>query len=274
MASADMQQGTIGAAELRRLCFVINPSDQTSAHPKERAEEVLREYIEPACEQTGYWPLPFGPLLGPDKIRGLTNALRCAPLAIAYLGSKPWDSEEMVEIGYRLSTKLPLVYLCDQDVGESEAAIPWLFGRPWVVTLPASRFDRSKVALLRDAIQNAQSGPYLEWIHPIALINVLNQDTQKSQNLLYTAASRDAEEIFGLDKRLVGLTMKEFLKAAKRRMHPAQFRAFIINQRRARLKLRDRMVNVAGAPAVANIPLYFDRHEIPKYNGRAYLPIV
>ncbi len=196
-------------------------------------------------------------------------------MTIAYLGRPPWNPNVMIEVGYRLNTNLPLVYLCDQDDSGDDLPLPFDILGQWFVSLPVSGIDAGKIKELIELIRASEREPrHLEWHYPIALINVKNRDTISEHNWLYTAASESAEELFGIDGRLVGLTMEEFLHAAKKRMPPAQYHAFSANQRQERKDLQGRMTNASSAPAVASIPLYFDRHEIEKYNGRAYLPIL
>ncbi|HKM53609.1 MAG TPA: hypothetical protein VJY33_09360, partial [Isosphaeraceae bacterium] len=126
--------------ELRKLCFIICPTGHVSASTKKRAVEVYRDYIESACKETGCFPVHSGPELGANRIKGITNALSCAPMAIAYMGSEPWNADVMTEVGYRLSTKLPLVYLCDQDEHGDNPELPILFESSWIVSLPPSGF--------------------------------------------------------------------------------------------------------------------------------------
>ena len=275
MALAELQTERVGKSVLDKPCFIISPMGQTSSPVRKRAEEIFKNYIEPVCKATGYFPVRSGPTLGGSIINGITNALNCAPMTIAYLGGLPWNPNVMIEVGYRLNTNLPLVYLCDQDDSGNDLPLPFHFQGQWVVSLPVSGVDSGKIEALIEVIRASEREPrHLEWLHPIALINVRDRDTISEHNLLYTAASESAEELFGIDGRLVGLTMEEFLHAAKKRMPPAQYHAFSANQRQARKDLQGRMTNASSAPAVASIPLYFDRHEIGKYNGRAYLPIL
>ena len=169
-------------------------------------------------------------------------------MTIAYLGGPPWNPNVMYEVGYRLNTNLPLVYLCDQDDRGDDLPLPFNIQGQRFVSLPVSGVDAGKIETLIEVIRASEREPrHLEWLHPIALINVRNRDTISKHNMLYTAASESAEELFGIDGRLVGLTMEEFLHAAKKRMPPAQYDAFSANQRQARKDLQGRMTNACGA---------------------------
>ena len=261
--------------DLAKPCFIITPLGQGANPIRRRAKDVYDRYIKPACMASGYEPLRSDPKLGGSIIRGITNALNCAPMAIAYMGGLPWNPNVMIEIGYRLSTKLPLVYVCDQDQDGNDPPFPFHFQNRWIVTLPIGEFDPAKLDDLIAAIHaEERESRTLEWLHPIALINVRNRDTDSPDNLLYTAASREAAEIFGKDGRLVGMTMRDFLLHMRHQMPPAQYHAFSENQEKARKALLGRMTDESDVPAGASIPLFFNNHENDRYNGRAYLPVI
>jgi len=276
MATVDVQHDNVRSTGLERLCFLITPMGQASSLVRKRANEVFRDYIEPACKATEYFPVRSDPMLGPRIRQGITNALNCASMTIAYMGGNPWNPNVMIEIGHRMSTKLPLVLLCDQDKCGKTPDFPFHLQDLWVVTLPVARVDPDKIEELVNVIRAVEKEYRpLEWPHPIALINVRYRETVSTQDLIYTAASKGAEELFGGDdNRLVGLTMKEFFHVAKRRMPPAQFAAFRANQRQVRKDIQGRMTNTSNTLARALIPMYFDQHPVAKYNDRAYLPVI
>ena len=249
MALAELQTESDGKSVLDKPCFIISPMGKPASPVRKRSEEVFKNYIEPVCKASGYFPVRPDPTLGGSIIKGITNALNCAPMTIAYLGGPPWNPNVMIEVGYRLYTQLPLVYLCDQDDSGDELPLPFHFQGQWVVYLPVSGIDAGKIEELIEVIRTSEREPrHLQWLSPIALINVRNRDTTSEHNMLFTAASESAEELFGIDGRLVGLTMKEVLHAAKKRMPPAQYHAFSANQRQARKNLQGRMTNGSSAP--------------------------
>jgi hypothetical protein len=111
----------------------------------------------------------------------------------------------------------------------------------------------------------------LDSTHPLAAINAATNEGDTPDNLFYTAASVAANSLFfgdGPAPRLIGQRMDQFLVELKRRMHPAQWRAFKRDQIRARTELNQ------GLPAIARVPIVFQGHENSNYNHRAFLPIV
>jgi hypothetical protein len=122
-----------------------------------------------------------------------------------------------------------------------------------------------------------QAGLILDSMHPVASINAASAQAATPNNLLYTAASEVADELFGGDdqsRRLVGRTMEQFLAGVQKRMHPAQWRAFEYNQKIARSKLKLRASNKDETQSIATVPIVFENHENPDYNHRAFLPII
>src|SRR6516164_1413942 len=78
-----------------------------------RAEHVYRSIIVPACGRTGYVPqreqdLPRGEVLKP-----IISPLYNAPLVVADLGKPPLKTHALIQVGFRLSTGRPTLFLAD-----------------------------------------------------------------------------------------------------------------------------------------------------------------
>ena len=276
---------------MSKVCFVISPMGTEDSPVRERADYVLNTYIGPACKAAEYDALRADAGVGRDIVQGTNTALQNAPMAVAYMGrptaeSVPapgefpscWNANVMIEIGYRLASRLPLIFLCDQD------ALPHLplslkarnvIGLPrpdpanpgWVDPQRQKTVDR----LTRQIRDEEQAMRLLDSAHPLAAINAANSQAERPDNLLYTAASVAANSLFfgnEQGRRLVGRRMDQFLDELKKRMHPAQWRAFERDQIEARTKLSQ------GEQAIAKVPIVFERHENPNYNHRAFLPII
>jgi hypothetical protein len=210
-------------------------------------------------------------------------------MAVAYMGGPTsearerasyWNANVMIEIGYRLASRLPLIFLCDQDDGD----LPQLpmslkfrnvIGLPspdpdnpmWVDSQPRETVD----SLIRQIRSEEQAVRLLDSVHPLAAINAGTGQAEKADNLFYTAASVAANSLFFGDeqgRRLVGRRMDEFLDELKKRMHPAHWRAFERDQIRARTELSQ------NQHAIAKVPIVFENHENSNLNHRAFLPII
>ena len=70
MATMDVQHDDVRSTVLQRPCFLITPMGQASISVRKRAEEVFKNYIEPACKATGYFPVRSDPMLGGQISRG------------------------------------------------------------------------------------------------------------------------------------------------------------------------------------------------------------
>jgi TIR domain len=270
----------------KRVCFVISPTGPNRAAPmKKRRDYVIENYINPALEKADYEPLRVD-RVGRDIIQGTTTALENAPMAVAYMGPIPgsgssskdgapcWDANVMIEIGYRLASRLPLILLCDQDADGARPDLPLTLQTERVIELPCPDPDNPKWdndaknivnALVSQFDQQEQEGRILVSSHAIAAINAANISGRSVDNLLYTAASQPADNLFRWDQqagRLVGRTMDQFLDGLKKRMHAYQWNAFARDQ------------DIARRTLVARVPIVFETHENDDYNRRAFLPIV
>src|SRR5262245_3616030 len=284
---------------MARVCFVISPMGASKSPIRLRADYVLETYIKPACREVGYDALRADQGIGRHIVMGTTTALQYAPMAVAYMGPGPdascegpicWNANVMIEIGYRLASRLPLIFLCDQD---PEGGLPDLpmnlrtlnmipLPRPdshnprWVDAHPRETID----TLIRQFQEEEQAPRILDSMHPVAAINAASRQVKTPNNLYYTAASDVANDLFGVefgdgqDRRLVGRTMDQFLSGIQKRMHPAQWRAFDRDQRNARCKLASRATGTGEKQSVARVPIVFENHENDSYNLRAFLPII
>jgi hypothetical protein len=287
---------------MSKVCFVISPLGPHNSATRKRADYVLNTYIAPACERAGYDPVRADGGVGRDIVMGTTTALQNAPMAVAYLGPTPdsvpgsregagcWNANVMIEIGYRLASRLPLIFLCDQnsqgDVPELPLNLSTLkvipLPRPdpkdprWVDAEPQESVDN----LVRQFRDEELAGRILDSMHPVAAINAANAQLTTPNSLYYTAASDAADDVFGVQSgdgrgpRLVGCTMEQFLASTAKRMHPNQWEAFKRDQQSWRSKLKLRAHGEDDKQATAMVPIVFENHENDDYNHRAFLPII
>src|SRR5262249_61685812 len=107
-----------GDCVMSKVCFVISPLGPERSSVRKRADYVLETSIQPACERAGYDAVRADGGVGRDIVMGTTTALQNAPMAVAYLGPTPeavpgsregtgcWNANVMIEIGYRLASRL------------------------------------------------------------------------------------------------------------------------------------------------------------------------
>jgi hypothetical protein len=268
---------------MSKVCFVISPMGPKGTRTRVRADYVLATYIRAACKETGYEDYRADRGVGRDIVMGTNTALQNAPMAVAYMGrahepTSCWNANVMVEIGYRLASRLPLIFLCDEgDLQE----LPLNLEHRNVIGLPSpnpedpgwvdSKRKETVDSLIEQIRHEELQGRFLDSVHPLAAINAAQSDARNPDNLFYTGASLAANDLFfgnEQGRRLVGRRMDEFLNELKKRMHPAQWRAFERDQIRARTELS------RGQHAIAKVPVVFENHENSHYNHRAFLPII
>jgi hypothetical protein len=284
---------------MSKVCFVISPLGPDGSATKKRADYVLETYIIPACERASYDPVRGDRGTGRNIVQGTTTVLQNAPMAVAYMGSVPnstpgsgegpgcWNANVMIEIGYRLASRLPLIFLCDQDSRGNVPNLPLNLSALRVIGLPRPDLsdhnwvdphpERIVNSLVRQFQDEEEADRLLDSMHPVAAINAASSQVESPSSLYYTAASNVADDVFGAEcagrTRLVGRTMEQFLASVQNRMHPNQWRAFACDQRAARSKLQLR-ASGADKQSVASVPIVFETHENEEYNHRAFLPIV
>src|SRR5262245_52401438 len=116
---------------MSKVCFVISPMGPSRSATRIRADYVFKTYIAPACKLTEFEARRADGGVGQNIVSGTNTALQNAPMAVVYMGPVPgsregpgcWNANVMIEIGYRLASRLPLIFLCDQD---SEGDLPEL----------------------------------------------------------------------------------------------------------------------------------------------------
>lgn len=101
-------------------CFVVCPLTAGQG----RVAAVFDELIAPACERAGFNPRRANELPG-DRKQVIAENLAGAPLVIAYLGNPAtgWNSNVILEVGFRLATGMPLVMLSDADADGRESTL-------------------------------------------------------------------------------------------------------------------------------------------------------
>jgi hypothetical protein len=254
------QSAEVAAA---KMCFVISPYNSY-------ADEVRKLLIHPVCEALEYRVELADDQLS-DCIRdGIVTSLAVAPMVVAYLGRRDpeWNSNVVLELGYRLATRLPIVILCDSV---PDLKLPFNIQDDRVVLIPECKdltpeliaTTKSKIeGKIRKAEKNRKD---LLSNQAVAVIHA-PKDEIVPEKTFYVAASRRATDLFGVKGQLVGRTLAQFVVDRKRDMPAYQFEAFVQEQ--------GAIANNAapnGAIVIARVPIVF---RSGPQAGRAYLPVI
>ena len=93
--------------------FIIQAVDSEGS--RQCADRVLKSIIDPACEATGYEAVRANDLQAKTIAEPIISALNTHPLVIADLAAPPWNPNMLMEVGFRLATGRPILFLADAD---------------------------------------------------------------------------------------------------------------------------------------------------------------
>lgn len=271
-----------------KACFVVSSIGEEDSPERKRANEVLENYIEPACVKAGYYPERADEQFVQSIREGIVTSLDYAPMCVAYLGTPPWNDNVMVEVGYRIAARLPVVLLRDAPSAPMHD-LPYILWDRLAINIPRAdqEPDSDRVERIQGqictAIRNVESDYLHRILHstlPVAVIHSwrpCNGGPLDPTRMIYVRTSGLASEIFGIKgedgTRLAGRTMDQFLNSLKYRMTNSRYGEFCANQDVARSEYEVSFQR-SGPPPTVDVPIVFKWHPIQKYIGRAYLPII
>jgi hypothetical protein len=251
-------------------CFIISPSG-------ERADDVFHRYLAPACQAAGYEPVRSEDDITDRILSNLLTKLSGAPVALAYLGSSPWNINVMIEVGYRLGRFQSLVMLCDEPEQPNTLQLPFNIFNERVVMLPVNapgQSEQSKIVQIiaervTDAVKRSPS-PVRHSPHAVGVMQVPRDDVTAFDSWQYVEVSGVADGIFGNGSGLAGRTLDDFYEMRKSDMPEFQYKKFMDQQYLLLAGLGNKSKN-PKKPPVADVPILFNAGP---YSGRAYLPVV
>ncbi len=250
------------AAKAVKKSFIILPYDQ-------RGIDVYDRYLRKACEQIGYEPERADEQFTDEILSGIENSLSWAPVVCAYLGSPPaWNINVAIEVGYRLSTRRPLVLLCDEPTIGEELNLPFNISQNRVIQLPRGDVDQEtedKVVanIVRTILQRERERRPFASVQAVANIHFPKSDFSK-HSALFIEVSELARSLFG--PGIVGKTLAQFYDGLKDDMLSSQYEAFMNEQ-----ALLIAQAQNSSETVIARVPIVFRRGP---HKGRAFLPMI
>jgi hypothetical protein len=259
-----------------KIAFII----QRSGTPEldKRATEMNETVIDPACNKAGYKPIRAAQVRNGDLGKPILSPLYMAPLVIADLGSPPWDPDQLIQLGFRLSTGRPIVLLSESKSAESLSMLPpHLREHIQLISRGAPPLDQQK-----NLIENQQSdliekietaladSSFWDSHYPCVDFRVPLPFTKKAI-AEFTYANESAATLYGLESpdQVIGQqvkTLDDKLLAFMPEAHRQEFQTD-----------RHRWMNVVTNPAemdpTASVPAWFTTHT-KEHNHRVYLPIL
>jgi len=266
---------------IRPNCFVVRPIH-------ERSDYVLDLYVLPACRDD-FELIPAGSETITSAItEEVFRHLDDDPLVLAYLGSPArmegqgnnwfWNPNVMLEAGYRMGLKKPIVFMREHRRGDDEPLLPFDLADLPIIELPTEQDE--KVKLHRDRT--------IEQIKVFAKAQVEKLQMTNTERPVYPwpaitmafvagvgevrSASDDASELcgFAAGQSLIGMRLRALVDKISSRMMPGQRKAFEEEQAQLIGHI------FTGKRPVATVCLVFAEQNIPP-GGKidaAYLPVV
>src|SRR5215471_1037297 len=268
-------------------CFVVRPMH-------ERSDFVVDLYILPAC-QDDFKVIPAGSETNTSTLtESVFEHLNEDSLVVAYLGSPGrmeaegnkwfWNPNVMLEAGYRMGLRKPIIFIRDHKRGEDEPMLPFDLSNLQVIELPAEQDD--KIKLHRDKTI-AQIKQFVD-AHELAVKLAHDKEERTREHTVFAwptlsiafeggsgevkLASDDAAALFGLtgDQSLAGMRLTTLIDHLHSRMVPRQREAYNVEQ--------SRMIGeiVIGRKPVTTVCLVFGDKDISPGEKieAAHLPII
>lgn len=266
-----------GCGVQRKRCFVISPLSRGDKRP----DEVLKHFIEPACEKAGYTAVRSDQQLSEKVIPELMGALRFDPMVVAYLGRPPWNANVMIEVGFRLAAGKPMVMIreAEQDDGHPEEPLPFDLHSHRVIFLPkahdvAAKTIGAAVKQITELVK-ARSEARSPWTTAQARAKVrfdLGKETCE-----FFSASAMASQLFNCPDGLENHDLNEVVENLGKLMPARQHREFLQDQHAliGGIMTGAYLGNGGYRPPTATRPIVFHRHDLDDgFVSRAYLPVV
>jgi ubiquinone/menaquinone biosynthesis C-methylase UbiE len=259
-------------------CFVISPIGDDGSPERQRANFVFEEYAKRACAGLNFRPSRSDQQFSVAIRRDMLASIARAKLVVAYIGGPPWNPNVMIEIGYRLAARGPIVIVRDhqRDAARDEP-LPFDISDIQVLSLPARDSDANReerdraIGDLAKAIDASLATIPDPWAshHPFMHIEM----DRRGKKSTIKHATREAELLFAHKGSLAGVDTGEVIARLQGFMPDGQFKAFAVEQSELIRNLlfgdreKDRHVT-------AGIPIVFDGHPNEAFDQKAFLPII
>lgn len=215
-------------------CFVVSPFGGSDPALAERSKHVLDHYIHPACRRANYKAVRADQQLSTQIMPQVLKSLNESPMVVAYFGSPPWNSNVMIEVGFRMATGNPLVMLRDAPVDGEETVMPFDLHDYRIIYIPnkdtennAAREERIEhIAETINTLARDKNSSWWSSDHPLVQM-VFN--TSEGDGVFMESTS-EADNIFGESETLKGLKLSAFISKLENSMPSSQYLKFAHEQ--------------------------------------------
>ena len=252
---------------LKKHAFIIQAVDSEGS--RQRADRVLKSIIDPACEATGYEAVRANDLQAKTIVEPIISALNTHPLVIADLAVPPWNPNVLMEVGFRLATGRPIVFLADAD--PKQEILPLQLRNVRIHIINSATPGRADVDSLIESINKY-----------ILEVNSWESDYPTIEFSISWRSPDGGRFIFANEKaaRLYGLTHPDDMIGRPVIEVDPGLKEFIPNEQYYEEYQRDqdamlgRIMKRDPHPKTASVPLWFTNHKLNDQNDKIYWPVL
>ena len=223
----------------------------------------------------------------PQAQEPIIDSLEAASLLIAYLGDNSWNTDTLMEVGYRIGVNKPLFVLTNKNTDLLQE-VPFDFpvcdpsSPKLVCQLPIlTSWDKlNQIFIYKQTITELRN--YLKQVRPkmqsayavaeiLIDINSEHSNLERLSNSVFTMSSDKTDRLFHVEGSLVGVGMEEALKIIKPLIDPNQWQYFSDEQDQLLGKLTRGRSDI-----LAKIPLIFKNSKdvSEELRGKAFLALI
>ncbi len=260
--------------------FIVQAVGEVGSETRRRADRVMLDLIQPACDQAGYEPVRAHELPSPKLIEPILSALFTQALVIADLGAQPWNSNVMIEVGFRLSTGRPIVLLIDTQTDPDKQVVPLhlplhLQDRRHLHIDPAAPSDALPELLKHIQASHTDASEKAAWESQHAYVD-FQLALEANRKSVYLYANDKAARLYGLGRAtdIIGHCVDEVDGHLCNCMDPDFREAFLRDQKQIMADIIPALGRQQTWSASVTVPLWLSRHPLEAERGKFYLPIL
>ena len=249
--------------------LIIQAVGSDGSETRQRADRVLKSIIEPACRATGYEAVRANDLDSKTIAEPIVSALNTHPLVIADLAAPPWNPNVLMEVGFRLATGRPIVFLADTD--PKAEILPLRLRNVRIHTIDPAKPGEADVESLIESITEYGSG-----------VNAWESDYPTIEFSISFRSPDGGRFIFANEKaaRAYGLGHPDELIGRPLNEVDPRLRDFFPNEQYYQEYEKDQnailgqILRRDPSPKTASIPIWFTKHHINDQNDKIYWPVL
>ncbi len=251
----------------KKHAFIIQAVDSEGS--RQRADRVLKSIIDPACEATGYEAVRANDLQAKTIVEPIISALNTHPLVIADLAVPPWNPNVLMEVGFRLATGRPIVFLADTD--PKQEILPLQLRNVRIHIINSATPGRADVDSLIESI-NKYSLEVNSWESDYPTIE-FSISWRSPDGGRFIFANEKAARLYGLTHPddMIGRPVIEIDPGLKEFIPNEQYYEEYQNDQDAML---GKIMKRDPQPKTASIPLWFTNHILDDQNDKIYWPVL